>query len=247
MNKIELFGIEFDPLTMEQTVKKVEENIISKKPTHLLGINADKVNGLYADEYYTQIVKKAEIINADGASVVLASRFLNSPLPERVAGIDLMQHLLATAVKNNFSVYFLGAKSEVLEKMISELNIKYPGLLIAGSRNGYFSKEEWKEVAQDIEHSKADLVFIGITSPLKEYLVDYFLKEGIQAVFMGVGGSFDVLSGKIKRAPQWMQKANLEWLFRVYQEPKRLMKRYFVGNFKFICTVLKIKLTGREY
>ncbi|EPI05689.1 glycosyltransferase, WecB/TagA/CpsF family [Enterococcus faecalis 13-SD-W-01] len=237
------FGIEIDSLTMSETVQVVEERICGRVPTHLLGINADKINELDRNEYYDNIVKSAEIINADGASVVLASKILNKPLPERVAGIDLMQSLLTLSNQKGYPVYFLGAKQEVVSTMVNKLKVQYEDLVISGYRDGYFDKAEWETITDELKSLAPAIVFIGITSPVKEYLIDYFMKKGVNSVFMGVGGSFDVLSGKIKRAPVWMQVMNIEWLFRVIQEPRRLFKRYFVGNTVFIFKVLKEKIS----
>ncbi|EOL42985.1 WecB/TagA/CpsF family glycosyltransferase [Enterococcus phoeniculicola] len=237
--KIELFGISFDALTMKETVALVNEKLKNKEPTHVLGINADKVNELSHKGQFNQIIRRANIINADGASIILASKILRKPLPERIAGIDLMQELLLLAEKKNYRVYFLGAKQTIVTTMNTCLKAKYPVLNVAGYRNGYFKKENWDEVANELKLCEPDIVFIGITSPLKEQLIDYFLEQNINSVYMGVGGSFDVLSGAIKRAPIWMQKYQLEWLYRVYQEPKRLFRRYLFGNSKFIVHVLQ--------
>ena len=173
--------------------------------------------------------------------MVLASKFLGSPIPERVAGIDLMQELLHLSNEKGYSVYLFGAKEEVLTDMLAVFKKDYPNLQVVGHRNGYFSAEEEEIIQEDIRKKNPDFVFVGITSPKKEYLIQKFMDNGVNSVFMGVGGSFDVLSGHIKRAPMWMQKANLEWLFRVANEPKRLFKRYFVGNVSFIYKVVKEK------
>lgn len=235
-----LFGIRFDDFTLEQTVMAVKEKIRNKEATHLLGVNADKINAFYSnDEWYRRVILEADIINPDGVSVILASRFLKTELPERVAGIDLMESLLASSAEENFSVYFLGAKESVITEMVYRMKEKHPDLTICGFRNGYFEESEWETVANEIQQRNPDIVFIGITSPKKEYLIDYFIKFGINSVFMGVGGSFDVLSGNIKRAPKWIQKIGFEWFYRMIQEPKRLFLRYFIGNSKFLVKVLK--------
>lgn len=135
----------------------------------------------------------------------------------------------------------LGAKQSVVEKTAEVLKHRHPKLKIVGIHNGYFKENDWSNVSQELKEKNPDFVFVGITSPIKEYLIEYLQGEGHKSVFMGVGGSFDVISGNIPRAPQWMQKANLEWLFRVAQEPKRLFKRYFVGNMIFINAVIKEK------
>lgn len=245
MKKVNLFGLDILVANMEQTVQLVEERIHTKKPTHLLGVNADKINEMGSDKKFDDIVKNAEIINADGASVVIASRFLRQPLPERVSGIDLMQELLKVSEEKNFSVYFLGAKQEIVSKMVKNFAMEYPNLNVSGYRNGYFERDDWENIANEIKQRNPDIIFVGITSPIKEYLIDFLMKQDINSIFMGVGGSFDVLSGKIKRAPVWMQKTSLEWLFRVLQEPRRLFNRYFLGNTKFMLTVVKAKLRGK--
>lgn len=228
-----------DVLNVEETINLVEQYVQKKEPLHLMGVNADKINEVNRNEKMLQIVNSCGVINADGASVVLASKFLRKPLPERVAGVDLMQSLVELSAKQGYSIYLLGAKPEVVQETASVLTKKHSDLKIVGARDGYFDVGEWEQVSLEIEKANPDFVFVGITSPKKEYLIEYLQEKGHRCVFMGVGGSFDVISGKIPRAPKWMQKMNLEWLFRVMQEPKRLFKRYFVGNIIFIKAILK--------
>lgn len=243
--RIEILHTVIDVLTVEETIERVKKYIDEGCGLHLMGVNADKINMLNENERLKTIVNGCGIINADGASVVLASKYLKKPLPERVAGIDLMLDLVQLASREHYKVFLLGAKQEIVEKTKAVLLENNPGLEIVGIRNGYFKEENWGAVAEEIRKSGAQLVFVGITSPLKEYIVENFQKEQhLNCVFMGVGGSFDVISGSIPRAPIWMQKCNLEWLFRVMQEPKRLFKRYFVGNWKFIMAVVKEKRKG---
>lgn len=239
--RIQLLGTTIDVLDMKETIELVEKYVEAKEPLHLMGVNADKINELGEDEYLRDIVNSCGIINADGASVVKAGRYLGKPLPERVAGIDLMQELVALSEKKGYSIYLLGAKKDVVEKTAWVIRQKHPDISLAGYRNGYFKEEDWPVIAEELRKKDPDFVFVGITSPLKEYLIEYFQNEGCRSVFMGVGGSFDVISGNIPRAPLWMQKAGLEWLFRVMQEPRRLFKRYFVGNTKFIASVIMEK------
>nr|QBQ85310.1 hypothetical protein [Streptococcus suis] len=239
-SRVEILGVAIDPLTMAETVQRVDEEYIQAKvPLHLMGVNADKINLCQTDQRLMTIVNDCEIINADGASVVLAGKYLGIDIPERVAGIDLMQELLKVCQEKGYSTYFFGAKEEILQEMLHKFQEQYPKLQVAGSRNGYFSDDELPEIMEDIRSVSPAVVFVGITSPKKEYIVEEFLKNGLNTVFMGVGGSFDVLSGTIPRAPKWMQNLNLEWLFRVMNEPKRLFKRYFVGNMTFIRRIIK--------
>ncbi len=234
-----------DVLTVSETINLVDEYVKTKTPLHLMGVNADKINEVNQNSLMKKIVNSCGVINADGASVVLASKYLKKSLPERVAGIDLMQDLVALSEKKGYSIYLLGAKQEVVEKTKDVLIGRHPNLKISGIHNGYFKEEDWSNISKELKKVKPDFVFVGITSPLKEYLIEFLQNDGNNCVFMGVGGSFDVISGNIPRAPKWMQKMNLEWLFRVMQEPKRLFKRYFVGNSKFIKAVIKEKHSRR--
>ncbi|MQM86611.1 WecB/TagA/CpsF family glycosyltransferase [Lactobacillus buchneri] len=239
--RITIANTSIDVLSVEETVLLVQEYVDKKVPLHLIGVNADKINELNHNKYLQTIVNSCGIINADGASVVLASRFLNKPLPERVAGIDLMDDLVSLSNKKKYTIYLLGARQETVEKTAKVLKNKYKNLKIVGVHNGYFKENDWPILAEELKSKNADFVFVGITSPLKEYIVEYFQNSGIKSVFMGVGGSFDVISGNIPRAPIWIQKANLEWLYRVMKEPRRLFKRYLFGNIAFINLIIKEK------
>ena len=235
-----------DVLNTSDTIKLVEEYINRKEPLHLMGVNADKINELNQNERLKQIVNSCGIINADGTSVIKAGAYLGKPLPERVAGIDLMQSLVRLSAEKGYSVYLLGARQEVVEKTASVLIKQFPNLIISGIHNGYFIENDWSNISDEIKKLHPDLVFVGITSPMKEYLIEFLQDDGNDSVFMGVGGSFDVISGNIPRAPLWMQNHGLEWLFRVMQEPRRLFKRYFFGNMIFIKAVWKEKHSNQK-
>lgn len=246
MERIQMLNTFVDNLSMKETIMVVDEYIQKQIPLHLMGINADKINALQNNARLRKIVNECKVINADGASVVWASKVLNKPLKERVAGIDLMCELLRLAEKREYSIYLLGARQEVVEKTKEAIQAKHPRLKIAGIRNGYFPEKEWQEIGRDIIQKHPQIVFVGITSPLKEYLVEFLQNMNVNCVFMGVGGSFDVLSGRIPRAPKWVQNIGMEWLFRVIQEPGRLWKRYFFGNMQFILRVYTEKYRRRE-
>lgn len=245
MERIKILDTFVDNLSMKETVRLVDKYIQKGKPLHLMGVNADKINTLQKNTRLKDIVNNCEIINADGASVVWASKVLKKPLKERVAGIDLMEELLSLANKKQYRIYLLGARQEVVEKTKEVIQGRYSSLKIAGIRNGYFSEKDWPKVREDLAGKKPQIVFVGITSPLKEYLVEYLLNSGLDYVFMGVGGSFDVISGKIPRASKWIQNIGMEWLFRVLQEPGRLWKRYFFGNIRFIFSVYRERFKKR--
>jgi N-acetylglucosaminyldiphosphoundecaprenol N-acetyl-beta-D-mannosaminyltransferase len=179
------------------------------------------------------------LVLADGQSVVWASRMLGSPLPERVAGIDLFLELLGQAARRAYRVYFLGARPDVLARMLTEVGRRYPGLAVAGARHGYFRPEEEPDVAAEIRRSDPDLLFVGMSPPRKELFVSQWGKSTCSKVVHGVGGSFDVLAGLTRRAPAWYQEHGLEWLYRAWQEPARLGRRYATTNTWFMALVAR--------
>lgn len=247
MNKVKLFDCEVAAINMNETVSEVERIIKARQLTQHVVINASKVVLMNKDKNLKNIIQECPIINADGQSIVWASKFLGKPLPERVAGIDLMEELIKLSSKKGYSIYFFGAKEEVVLKVIDIYKNKYPGLKIAGYRNGYFNENDNNKIVEDMKKSNADILFVAFSSPKKEY----WLSENIDKInipfCMGVGGSFDVVAGVTKRAPIWMQKLGLEWFYRFLQEPKRMWKRYLVGNSKFIALTIKEKLKLNNY
>lgn len=230
---------------MEQTIAMVDTAISQNKQLHHVVVNAGKMVAMQKDAQLRESVNSSDIINADGQAVVWASRFLGKPLKERVAGIDLMHNLVVLAYQKNYKIFLLGAKEEVVSNVAKIYAEKYGNELISGYRNGYFSREDEPEIAAQIAASGAHMLFVAITSPIKENFL-YNHRDILKDVnfVMGVGGSFDVVAGVTKRAPIWMQNAGLEWFYRFSQEPKRMWKRYLVGNSKFIYLVLKEKLKG---
>lgn len=229
---------------MNETLAKVAESIEKGKQLHHVVVNAGKIAAMDKDENLRKSVNECDLINADGQAVVWASRFLGKPLKERVAGIDLMVNLVEMAYKKNYKIFLFGAKEEIVKSVVDKYSEVYSPNLIAGYRNGYFSPSEEEEIAHQIADSGAQMLFVAITSPIKENFL-YRHREILRNVnlIMGVGGSFDVIAGKTKRAPQWMQNSGLEWFYRFLQEPKRMWKRYLIGNTKFIFLVLKERFT----
>ena len=227
---------------MQETLNIVEKSIEQNQQIHHVVVNAGKIVAMQTDDKLRESVNESDIINADGQAVVWASKLLNKPLKERVAGIDLMINLVELAHTNNYKVFFLGAKEEIVKKVVDFYTDKYSNSIIAGYRNGYFDKSEEIEIAKQISESGAQLLFVAISSPKKEIFL-YENRSILKNVnfIMGVGGSFDVVSGLVKRAPLWMQNSGLEWFYRFIQEPKRMWKRYLIGNSKFIYLVLKEK------
>ena len=238
--KVKLFNIEIDALSMRQTLDIVEDAVANDKHIHHTVVNAGKIVLMQEDKELEKSVNEADLINADGQAVVWASKMLGSPLPERVSGIDLMEKLVKRSFEKGYRCYFLGAEEDVVSNLITLYKKKYSNNVIAGYRNGYFKKSDEKSIAKVISQSNANILFVAITSPKKEIFLNTYKKELKNINFiMGVGGSFDVIAGKVNRAPKWMQDFGFEWLYRVIQEPRRMFMRYLVGNTKFIYLVLK--------
>lgn|SRR5690606_19045283 len=232
-------------LTMGQTIKEIENNINLNKQTHHVVVNAAKLVNMQTDKTLYDSVVNCDIINADGQSVVWASRILKQPLPERVAGADLMINLMDLAGEKGYKVFLFGAKEEIVSKVAKMYRDKFGNQVIAGYRNGYYAEGEEEAIAKMIAESAAQMLFVAISSPKKEIFLNKY-KDIINTPFiMGVGGTFDVISGHIKRAPIWMQKAGLEWLYRTYQEPKRMWKRYLITNTKFIELLFREKFSNK--
>lgn len=245
--RIDFLGIPVDALTMEQTVNLIDEAIRTGKQINHVVINAGKVVAMQTDRELHDSVVSCNLINADGQSIVWASRFLGKSVPCRVAGIDLMQELVRLASEKKYKCFFLGAKEEVVRKVIDVYSEKYGSGILAGYMNGYFKPDEEARVAEKIAESGAQLLFVAITSPKKEKFL-YKYKDILRNVSftMGVGGSFDVIAGVTKRAPGWMQFIGVEWFYRFLQEPNRMWRRYLVGNSKFIWLVVKEKVKPKN-
>lgn len=237
--RVEFLNTYVDALTMEETLLEIEKAIINKDCIQHVVINAGKVNLMQTDPELTKIINDCPIINADGQSIVWASNYLGHKIPERVAGIDIFTELVKISAEKGYKPYFFGATQEVVETVVNKFKAQYPALEVAGYRNGYFNAQESTEIAEDIKKSGADILFVAFSSPKKEFWIKEHM--GIMQVpfAMGVGGSFDVIAGKTTRAPKWMQNCGLEWFHRFIQEPRRMWKRYVIGNYKFIKLVIK--------
>ncbi len=229
-----------DNYSMDETIDIINKAIKEKEKINHVVINAAKVVALQKDLELRKSVNNCDLINADGQAIVWASKILGKPIKERVAGIDIMQRLVALASKENYKIFFLGAKEEVVKKVVDKYTKQYNESIIAGYRNGYFCEEEEEDIAKNIADSGANILFVAISSPTKEKFL-YNHRDILSSIdfTMGVGGSFDVVSGLVKRAPIWMQLNGLEWFYRLIQEPKRMWRRYLIGNSKFIFLVIK--------
>jgi N-acetylglucosaminyldiphosphoundecaprenol N-acetyl-beta-D-mannosaminyltransferase len=232
-------GIPIAAVTLEAALDHIDAAIAARSALHIGVVNAAKIVNMSRDAQLRDSVVASDVVFADGMSVVWASRVLGRPLPERVAGIDLMTGMLARGNRRGYRVYCLGATDEVLDRTIARIATDYPGVRVVGKRNGYFEPDQEAAVAADIAASKADILLVAITSPKKERFMEQWANRLGVPICHGVGGSFDVMAGKVERAPVMWQKLGLEWLYRVKQEPGRLWKRYLTTNAMFTLMVVR--------
>ncbi|HJN76958.1 MAG TPA: WecB/TagA/CpsF family glycosyltransferase [Myxococcota bacterium] len=237
---MKLFGCPFDVVDTAQAVARVEEFLASGRTHQGCGVNVDQLVKMKDEPLFRDIVERCDLVTADGTPVVWASRLFGKRLPERVAGIDLFYALLPVSAQRGYKVYLLGAKEESLQGARAIYEARHPGLQIVGARNGYFTVEDEPEIAKDIHDSGAQLLFIAISSPKKEEFVDRNRAMLAKVGFvLGVGGTFDIDAGLYKRAPDWMARAGIEWTYRLWQEPRRMYRRYIVEDSKFLGMLAK--------
>lgn len=246
MNALVTFGWELHPLlasrrteflgspihlvTMAETLDLADEAMTLRHPLHHTVVNVAKLVSMQNNAELREDVSTADLINVDGAGVVWGARLMGIKVPERVAGVDIMQNLFRLCAERGFRPYLLGAEPHVLESVVARLGRDYPELEIAGYRDGYFKPEQEAEIVDAINAAGADCLFVAMPTPRKERFLKKHRSRLLPNFVMGVGGSFDVYGGKVARAPRFMQLAGLEWLFRVAQEPKRLWRRYYETN-----------------
>ena len=229
---IEIGGVEVDAVDEREALERIEAMVAEGRPHLMVVVNASKLVLASVDERLRGILQRADLVTADGMSVVWGARMLGATLPGRVTGIDTMQQVVALAAARGWRVFFLGAKREAVERAVANLRSAYPALVVAGVRDGYFRGKE-AEVVAEVRDAKSDVLFVGMGSPAQEYFLAENLDRLGAAFSLGVGGSFDHIAGHVRRAPAWMQRAGLEWAHRFALEPRRLWRRYLIGNARF--------------
>ena len=241
-----LFGLPLAALRLDEVVD-LATTAVHDRSRLLIGVlNAAKIVKLGQDRFLRDSLLDCDLLLADGQSVVWASRFLGRPLPERVAGIDLFTALLDLAHREHHRVYLLGAKQEVLDSLCETLDQRWPGAVLAGSRNGYFDDSESAEIAAQIASSRSDMLFLGMTTPKKEIFLGAYGETMGVPVLHGVGGSFDVIAGVTRRAPLRWQRMGMEWAYRLLQEPRRMWRRYLVTNSAFLGQLVRQRVHQRS-
>jgi N-acetylglucosaminyldiphosphoundecaprenol N-acetyl-beta-D-mannosaminyltransferase len=240
-NKVVLFGVPIDNLTLVETLDRIEEMIRSGVTHQHVVVNVDKIVKLQTDLELRKAILSCDLISADGQPIVWASKLLQRPIKERVAGVDLFSALIERCAQRGYRPYFLGARQEVVARVADILKSKYPHLRLAGWRNGYWKPEEERNVVEEIRMTKPEILFVAMSSPKKEMFLSTWKQQLNIPFVMGVGGTFDVVAGRVRRAPRWMQQYGFEWFFRLAQEPRRMWRRYLVEDMAFF------RLVWREW
>lgn len=240
MREIEFFGARMHPLTMRETIELIDQRVRDRIFTQHVVVNVAKLVHMRTDESLAGSVQACDIVNIDGMGVVWGARFLGLDVPERVSGVDLFDGLLALAASRGYAVFLLGARPDVVEEVSVRVQRRHAGLRVVGVHHGYFWEDE-AGLVEKVRISGAQMLFVAITSPKKENFINQWRGQlGVDFV-MGVGGTFDVVAGKVKRAPAWMQRFGLEWFFRVLQEPRRMWRRYLTTNAVFAMMLAREK------
>lgn len=226
-------GCPIDILTMAETVELARVAIRTRQRVQHVALNVAKFVNMRLDPVLAADVANSDVVSIDGMGIVWGARAIGLPVTTRVAGVDLLNELLAACAQEGFKPFFLGATLAGLQQAAQRVRERHPSLVFAGLRDGYFTREQEADVVRDIRSSRADCLFIGMPTPRKERFLAAHRDELGVPFIMGVGGSFDILGGTVKRAPLCLQQFGLEWLYRVYQEPRRMWWRYAKTNTLF--------------
>ena len=239
LDKAEILGVKVDSLTMSQAVERVQQLIDEKKNALVATANAEMLMRTTTDGELKDILNNADLVVADGAGTVWAANYLGMPMPERVAGYDLAQELMKEAPARGDRVYFFGSAPGVADKAREKALELYPGIKIVGTRNGYFKEDDEPYIIAEIKAARPDILLVALGVPKQEKWLNKYRQRLQVPVSIGVGGTLDVMAGIVERAPLWMQKAKLEWLFRGLKQPSRAGR--LIALPKFVLKVMASK------
>ncbi len=241
-NTITLFNIPIQNISMQDALNEMMESLEKGERKTVFFVNAHCVNISNGDQTYLTLLQTADYVFADGVGMQLASRWLGKPLVDNVNGTDMYPLLCPRLAKKRARVYLLGAKPGIAEQMAHLAKQNHPSINIAGFHHGYFDEDEKEQIIMQINENNPDILLVAMGVPAQEKWIARNASKINARVIMGVGGLFDFYSGRIPRAPRWMRRTGLEWLYRLYQEPSRLWKRYLWGNIVFIWLTIKWRM-----
>ena len=230
-NRIDLLGTWVDCLDVPQALAQIDEFVQSRRPHQVVTANVDFVRLGHRNPVFRKLVNGADLVLADGMPLVWASRRSERPLPCRVTGVEMVLACSELAARRGYRVFLLGAAPGVADEVAAVLQARFPGLCIAGTyAPQIMDLTDHAETVEIIRKAQPDLLFVAFGAPKQDSWIDLYKERLGVPVCMGVGGSFDMLSGRLRRAPLWMQRRGLEWLYRLVQEPTRLWKRYLIHD-----------------
>lgn len=239
MRKIEILQVPFVDTTQQQFIDQLEQDIRNENKRFVITANPEIVMQAQKNQTLMSYLHQADYVTPDGIGVVIGSKILNQPLKERVTGYDSMMELLTRGNKHHTRIYLLGAHPDTLPLTIEHINEDFPGIDIVGSHHGYFDMDD-DAIIQDIKKTSPDIIFVALGVPRQEQWIAKNLPQVNKGIFIGVGGSFDVIAGTVKRAPEFWVKLNLEWFYRLIKQPSRWKRMLSLPHFAL--TVLKVKL-----
>ncbi|HHX27119.1 MAG TPA: WecB/TagA/CpsF family glycosyltransferase [Firmicutes bacterium] len=241
VERVSILGLPVDRVDMAGAVARVRKLVSENRTCQIVTLNSEIAMTAQENSELAEVICKADLVVPDGAGIVWASRVLGGALPERVAGFDLMQELLACAAEHHWPVFFLGAEPGVAEEAAECGRRRLPGLIVAGTHHGFFDEEEEASVIEEINSTKPRLVFVGMGAPRQDFWIARNKRNILAATCIGVGGSFNVMAGRVKRAPDWMGRCGLEWLFRLACQPTRFVRMLALP--RFVLRVIGERLT----
>lgn len=244
--RVQFLGCPIDIVTMTQAVESARAAMLEDRRLHHAALNVAKLVNVRRNPVLAADVAASDLITMDGMGVVWGAKLLGLPASERVTGIDLFSELLRVCESEGFKPYLLGATRSTLDRLVQKLQTDHPNLRFAGLRDGYFGQDEEREIVVQIKRSGAHCLFIAMPTPRKERFLAAHRDELGVPFIMGVGGSFDVLSGQVSRAPRLVQKLGMEWLHRLYQEPRRMWWRYAETNAIYAGLLLRAMATSKR-
>ncbi len=244
--RICLMGLPLDNLTLAEAVREIVQAMEGDQARRACFVNADCVNLARRHAEYREALRTADLVFADGIGMRLAGIVLGRRVRDNVNGTDLFPRLCEALEKRGKRIFLLGARPGTAEQLAAWIAGRYPGIVVAGCRDGYFPPADEADVIQQVRGSRSDLLLVAFGAPRQDVWVDQHLAELGVKVAVGVGGLFDFFSGRIPRAPLWLRRLGMEWCYRLYQEPRRLARRYLLGNPVFLARVLRERIAGRN-
>ena len=239
---VTILGVRVDCVSPQETLALIDGFVAARTPHHVVTADASMVVTARHDPAFRAIIEEADLVTPDGFGILWASQLLRTPIPDKVSGVDLVGDLCRLSPSKGYRLFFFGAGPEVAAEAAAKMRERYPGVEIVGTRDGFFTAAEEPEIIAQIQASRADILLVALGIPKQEKWIARHKAVLGASVLIGVGGSFDVLSGRVKRAAPWMQRRGFEWLYRLYKNPRKIGKVMTLPEFALL--VLRQRFLG---